>query len=187
MLCAPPMITRAMNLPTTMASLSTMASCSMAGPTTARIRSATPICRISDIATAEADIRVILPQDIFELNDTSDKPTNFGFFAGNTTIDKLTIAGHPDLLPDYDWYSFITAASGSFSATIGYLPNGGGDLNMRVFTVDANNTLIQIGASLAQGTTMQSVRVDVPAGIRILVWVYGFNFAEGTYAMNLSL
>jgi hypothetical protein len=140
-----------------------------------------------DIATAESDIRVVLPQDAFELNDTSDKPTNFGFFAGNTTIKNLTIAGHADLLPDYDWYSFVTASTGTFAATITYMPNGGGDLNMRVFTVDANNTLIQLGASLAQGTNMQSVRVDVPAGVRLLVWVYGFNFAEGSYEMNLSL
>jgi hypothetical protein len=58
---------------------------------------------------------------------------------------------------------------------------------MRIYTVDANNTLIQIGASLAQGTTMQSARVDVPAGLRVLVWVYGFNFSEATYEMNLTL
>jgi hypothetical protein len=140
-----------------------------------------------DIATAEADIRVILPQDRFEPNETSDKPTNFGFFSGASTLKNLTIAQHPDLLPDYDWYSFVTASSGSLSVTISYLPNGGGDLNMRIYTVDANNTLIQIGASLAQGTTMQSARVDVPAGLRVLVWVYGFNFSEATYEMNLTL
>src|SRR5262249_35129437 len=141
-----------------------------------------------DIATAEADIKVILPQDVFELNDTSDKARNLGFFSGSATFTKLTIAAHPDLFPDYDWYSVVATTSGTFTGTIGYIPNGGGDLNMRVFTVDANNTLIQLGASLAQDTNTQTVSVSgVLPGMRLLVWVYGFNFAEATYQMNLSL
>ena len=127
-----------------------------------------------------------LPPDIYELNDTSDRATSFGVYAGNTTVRSLTIAAHVNLLPDYDWYSFVAGNSGPFTATIAYV--GSGDLNMRIFTVDANNTLIQLGASLNLHTTFQQVTVaGVPAGMRILVWVYGFNFAQASYEMNLTI
>jgi hypothetical protein len=129
-----------------------------------------------------------LAADIYELNDTSDRATFFGVYAGDTTVKSLSIAAHASLLPDYDWYSFVAGAAGTFTATIAYVPSGAGDLNMRIFTVDANNTLIQLGASLNLRTTFQQVSiVGVPVGMRVFVWVYGFNFAQASYEMNLKM
>jgi hypothetical protein len=126
--------------------------------------------------------------DIYELNDTSDRTTSFGVYKGDTTVKNLTIAAHASLLPDYDWYTFIAGESGKFTATIAYVPLGAGDLNMRIYTVDANNTLIQLGAGLNLHTTFQQVSVSgVPAGMRLFVWVYGFNFAQASYEMNLKI
>ena len=126
--------------------------------------------------------------DIFELNETSDRATNFGVYKGNTTIKNLSIAAHANLLPDYDWYSFVAGESGTFTATIAYVASGAGDLNMRIYAVDANNTLIQLGAGLNLHTTFQQAFVaGVPAGMRLYVWVYGFNFAQASYEMNLKI
>jgi hypothetical protein len=37
-------------------------------------------------------------------------------------------------------------------------------------------------------TTFQQVSVSgVPAGMRLFVWVYGFNFAQASYEMNLKI
>ena len=130
----------------------------------------------------------ILNPDVFELDDTSDRPANLGIFSGTQTFKNLSIVAHANLLPDYDWYSFVAGKTGPLTTTIAYIPSGSGDLGLRVYTVDANNTLIQLGASQVLHTTFQQVTIGaVPEGTRILVWVYGFNFAQAAYEMNLTL
>src|SRR5262249_8699477 len=101
-----------------------------------------------DIATAEVDTPggtgggggggggVVLPEDRFELNDTSDKATKLGTLSAAQQFAGLTIATHKTALPDYDWYTWTMSQDGVFHAKITYTPLSGGDLHMRVFRLD---------------------------------------------------
>src|SRR5262249_23506435 len=155
--------------------------------------------------------------DAFEFNDTSDDtggansisnpPRSSTFLVPlNTPLSlsqdilgvsgqALTIATHTNPafpsyvgLPDYDWSAFIPVAAGTFTATINYTPNGGGDLNMRLFAMDANANLIQVSSSTQTNVTTQTVSVSgVAPGQPLLVWVYGFNNAQARYDLTFQL
>jgi hypothetical protein len=62
-----------------------------------------------------------------------------------------------------------------------------GNLDLRVYTVDANNTLILLGSGLTTGQSLQSVSTVIGGGMPILIWVYGFDFAQGSYDLNVTL
>ena len=58
----------------------------------------------------------------------------------------------------------------------------------RLMGRDENGTLVQLGAStLTGGVSTQSTTISVSAGETILLWVYGFNFAQGLYDLNLGM
>jgi hypothetical protein len=133
---------------------------------------------------------VIRPPDRFEPNDTSDTAHDFDILSPGTQVfPNLSITRHENGLPDTDWYRWSIGQSGTFSVTIDYKTFDGlpGDLHMRVFTLDRNNNLVQLGASLSIGVTRQRVSVTVTRGQPILVWVYGFDGAEASYDMSVSL
>jgi hypothetical protein len=124
--------------------------------------------------------------DRFEPDDTSDKAANLGvLIPGTQTINDLTIINHADGLPDYDWYRYTAGATGILTVSMNY--NSTGDLDLRVYTVDANNTLIPLGLSATTGQSKQSVSTVIGGGMPILIWVYGFNFAQGAYDLNVTL
>jgi hypothetical protein len=142
-----------------------------------------------DIATAMVQVVtgtpgpfVLRPPDRFEPNDTSDTATRLpgiGTFAG------LSITRHADGLFDNDWFR-LTAPSNSITVTINYTTFDGGDLHLRVFTLDSTGTLLQIGASLATGVRTQRVTASIARGQPVLIWVYGFNHSEGNYDLIIS-
>jgi hypothetical protein len=105
--------------------------------------------------------------------------------AATVNVGGLTIINHLNGLPDYDWYRLTAGATGVFTASMNY--NSTGDLDLRVYTVDNNNTLILLGSSATTGQSKQSVSVVVPAGAPILIWVYGFNFSQGAYDLTFTL
>jgi hypothetical protein len=132
---------------------------------------------------------VVLPDDRFEKNDTSDVATQLSLASG-LKVTNLTINHHPSNgLPDYDWYSFTATKDGTFNTAITYQTvNGGGDLHMRVFTVVGQfNTLVQLGSSRLIGSTSQFVSVHASVGEKLLVEVYGFDHADGTYTFLNNL
>src|SRR5262249_25901020 len=70
------------------------------------------------------------PADPFEPNDTSDVATPLGPLSGEQIYNGLTIAKHPNGLPDYDWYRWSAVGPGTFTATINTVQ--GGDLELHI-------------------------------------------------------
>jgi hypothetical protein len=135
--------------------------------------------------------------DRLELNETSDTAINMGTLAGgNTVVEGLTILDHPNGLSDYDWYRWTAGSTGTVTATIrigNNLGPGTGSLELHLFTLDSNNTLIDLGDSVTAGAKTQTVSAAVTAGQPILVEVKGLESSMGvwdqaqyTLLMNLS-
>jgi hypothetical protein len=131
------------------------------------------------------------PSDVFEPNDTSDVATSFGLLSGAQAYGPLTINLHNvggNLVFDQDWYRWTAARTGTFTATLGNIQAGFGDLHERVFRLLPDNSLQLLGSSTLTGTVAtQSVTVQANAGDMLFVWVFGFNFALGTYNLNVNL
>jgi hypothetical protein len=128
-----------------------------------------------------------LGADRFEPNDTSDQATLFGVLLGSQTFNNLTIATHPNGLQDYDWYRWSAGQSGTFTATIKYTTLDGGDLHIRLFTLNSSGDLVQLASSRLQHVTTQTVSVPVAPGEPLLLWVYGFDRAQGAYSLTDNL
>lgn len=128
------------------------------------------------------------PPDSFDPNQTSDQAFSFGVFsAGSQTIPNQLISRLPNGLVDNNWWRWQAGQDGTFTVQIDYQSFDGGDLNLRLFTLDSQNHLIQLGSSRAAGVTSQKVSVAVAAGAPVLAWVYGFNHSEATYQMTINL
>jgi hypothetical protein len=131
------------------------------------------------------------PNDAFETNDTSETATNFGVLVGSQVLTPLSINLHTVLTTptyDQDWYRWTAGISGTFTATLSNIQANGGDIHERVFQLMPDNSLQQLGSStLVGGVSTQTVSVPVQAGAQIFVWVYGYNFALGTYDMTGTL
>jgi hypothetical protein len=126
--------------------------------------------------------------DRFEPNDTSDVATDFGVLSGSEAFPNLSIDRHANGLFDQDWYKWNMSAGGTFTVSLTNISAGGGDIHVRVLRLNADNTLTELGNSTrVGGFSSQQVSVGVNAGDEIYVWVYGFNFALGTYDMAVRL
>jgi hypothetical protein len=124
--------------------------------------------------------------DPFQSNDSSDQAADLGLFSGGIErFLNLDILNHPDGLADYDWFQWTMGLSGTFTASIVYQASG--DLHLRVFVLDDNGMLVQLGAGVNIGATSQHVSVPVLAGQQIFVWVYGLNNAQGVYDMQVGV
>ncbi len=131
---------------------------------------------------------IALPDDTLEPNDTSDRATNFGALAqGTQTNAGLTIGRHANGLPDADWFRWTTSTAGTVTVTVNYQPPAGGDLHVRVFTLSGQNALVELGSSLNTGVRTQRVSVAIGAGQPLLVWVFGFDFAQANYDLSVEL
>jgi len=136
-----------------------------------------------------------LADDRFDPNETSDTGTQLGVLTGPQEFDNLVINHHPSNgLPAYDWFVWTAGKTGVYNAVINYTPvadaadnNMIGDLNIRLFTLGVNNTLIQIASSRNQGVTQQAVHVIIGEGMPVLLWVYGFQHADATYQLLDSI
>jgi hypothetical protein len=133
-----------------------------------------------------------LPDDQFEPNDTSDQATNFGTLNGSQQFTNLTVNVHPSTgLPDYDWYRWTAGSSGTFTATISIRPEQG-DLELHIFTLDSNNTLVELARSVDKGASNRTLSVAVQAGQTLFVEVKGRNsalniFGTGTYDITAGI
>jgi hypothetical protein len=129
-----------------------------------------------------------VPSDQFEPNDTSDVATNMGAAGAVQTFPNLTINLKPTGLFDQDWYKWSIPTSGTLNVTLNNISAFGGDLWLRVFELNSDNTLTQIGSStVTGGVSVQTALESVTAGQEINVWVFGFNNAVGTYTLNVTL
>jgi hypothetical protein len=127
--------------------------------------------------------------DRFEVNDTSDQPTGMGAVISTTqTFTGLSIDRHANGFFDQDWFHWTTSVGGTFNVSLTNISAGGGDLHVRVFRLNGNNTLTELGnGTQVGGFTQQGTSVPVTAGEDIYVWVYGFNFVLGTYDLNCNV
>jgi hypothetical protein len=136
-------------------------------------------------------IQLVFPDDRLEFNDTSDAPTQFGTLAfGSTVITDLTIGNHANGLSDYDWYEWSAGGDGIATATINR--KDGGDLELHLFTVDSNGTLVELGSSATPRARTQAVSAAFSAGQVILVEVKGREtspgvWAQGSYDLTMDL
>jgi hypothetical protein len=113
--------------------------------------------------------------------------TDLGAAGALTWYNGLTINRHANGLEDQDWYRWSMPASGTFNFNVTGIFSDG-DLWVRVFQLNADNTLTEIANStLTGGATTQGGSVSVLAGQEIYVWVFGFNHALGTYVLADSL
>ncbi len=127
-------------------------------------------------------------EDRFEPNDTSDVATDMGILAGPETFTGLSITRHASGFFDQDWYRWSMSAGGTIGVSLTNISAAGGDLHVRVLLLLPDNALQELGNStLIGGFTTQQVAVSVNAADKIYVWVYGFDFALGTYTLNVNL
>jgi hypothetical protein len=121
-------------------------------------------------------------------NHTSDTALELGTLAGPFTLGNQSIVLTPGV-PDANWYALTAGTSGSLAVTVADIATmHGGDLHQRVFRLDPGNVMTELGGSqLVGGYKTQSTVIDVTAGERYLIWVYGFNFEQGNYTLQLNL
>jgi hypothetical protein len=117
------------------------------------------------------------------INNTSATALNLGTVRGPEMFPGQRV-GNPF---DQDWYRFFQPVAGTFSVTIGNIHANGGDLWLRVFRLNTNGTLTDIADSThIGGVSTQSTAVVIPPGSVIYVWVFGFNFAQGSFDLDLN-
>jgi hypothetical protein len=119
-------------------------------------------------------------------NFTSDTAFNFGALTGTQSYPTLGITTVGGVHED-DYFRWTMSSGGTFTATITNITSNG-DLWVKIYQVNANNTLTLIGQATGLGhLTTQSAAAQVTAGESVIVNVVGFNFAVGTYDMAESL
>ncbi len=129
-----------------------------------------------------------LTDDRFEPNDTSDVATDMGAVSGLESFGTLTITRHANGLFDQDWYKFSVPSGGVFDVNLTEIHAGGGDIHVRVFRLNGDDTLTEIANSLqVGGFSTQGASAAVGPNTTVYVWVYGFNFAVGAYNLNVNL
>jgi hypothetical protein len=123
-----------------------------------------------------------VPGDPFEDNDFSDRATNLGTLTSAVAFD-LTISTKPH--QDRDWFRFQTARSGRLAVVVD--PDDTLDADFRLYTLNANNTLIELASSQARGAGVtEGWEINVTPDMPILVWVYGFNGSVGAYHLRIT-
>jgi hypothetical protein len=148
-----------------------------------------------DIATATVTVTGTggtggpnLPDDFLEPNNSPFTASMLGSLSDPQTIANLTINQHADGTFDNDWLLFTAGRLGSLNVSITYFSPVGGDLQLRVFTVNAAGTFVQLGVSRMTGVTTQSLNLhQIFAGEPLFILVNGFNNAIATYTLRASI
>lgn len=120
--------------------------------------------------------------DRFERNNTSDRASDLGVFA-SLFLDQLTVHSNTDR----DWYRFRVESPGQLTIRMQLAPDAG-DLDMRLFTLSPDNTLILLRSSTTrQAGASEVITWDVTPDSVLLLWVYGFNQNMGRYTLDFSV
>jgi integral membrane sensor domain MASE1 len=142
-----------------------------------------------DIATATVSLTGAgfgtpnLPNDPFDPNDSFATAANLGVLTSFQTVQNLTINNQFG----QDFFLYTAGRLGTLNLRIDYQSPTGGDLQLRVFTVNSQNNLIQIASSRLVGVTSQSITASIPGVEPLFVMVNGFNGAQATYNISASL
>jgi hypothetical protein len=121
--------------------------------------------------------------------DTSDQAVDLGNLIGQQNVSNLTIVRLANGSSDQDWWKWKASSSGTWTVTLNNIQAGTCDLWLRMFILNpANNTLQQVASStLTGGVATQSASAPVSSGDEVYAWVFGFNYATGSYDMNVRL
>lgn len=120
---------------------------------------------------------ISLPDDVFESNENSNTPTDFGIMtAGPQVFDNLTVNKHANGIYDFDWYRWTIGQDGTFTGTITLEPvTGSGNLELHLFTINGQ-TLTEIARTqTSAGNQSVSLNTTVTAGELMFVEVKGVN------------
>jgi hypothetical protein len=128
-----------------------------------------------------------LADDAFESNNNSDRASAMGTLTGSASYTDLTINRFADGTNDQDFYRWTMGTSGTFSVQLSNISSSG-DLHFRAYKVNADTTLSEIASGTRIGHfTSQSGGAAVSANEDVIVYVFGFNFADGSYDMAVGL
>jgi hypothetical protein len=102
-------------------------------------------------------------------------------------LQNMTIASTG--APDYDWYRWEPAQSGTFNVAM--VITQGGDLELHLFTL-LGNTLVEVANSTAPGQVSRFLSIGANAGQPMLVEVKGRNASfghwdTGTYSLLVGM
>ena len=82
----------------------------------------------------------------------------------------------------------MTGPTGHFTVNLTNINAFGGDIHVRVYVLTATGTLRQTASSTTLGgVAAQTAVAGVAANQRIYVWVFGYDFAVGSYDMAITL
>ena len=110
-----------------------------------------------------------------------------GILSGSQSFTGLTIIRLGDNTMDQDFYRWVVGASGTLSVTLSNILSNG-DIQFRLYKVNADNTLSEIASGTNYGgLTSQAGAAHVDAGENVILYVFGFNFAVGSYDMTVAL
>jgi hypothetical protein len=126
-----------------------------------------------------------------ENNQTSDVATNMGVLTSTASVPNQVINVLPNGFLDYDWFRWSAGQAGTFTATV-TLGFHVGDLELHVFTVNAQNTLINLANVVSPGATTLTTSLAVSADEPLLVEVKGRESSFGVwgvaqYSLDVSL
>ena len=117
---------------------------------------------------------------------TSNTAANLGGLTGTQSFSDMAIKNQPDGLPGNQWAEWTADQSGTFSAQLQY-SIAGGDLNFRLYELDSAGDLIQLASGTSLGATSQSLTAPVTSGETVLLWIYGYNHAQGNFTLNVGI
>jgi hypothetical protein len=143
-----------------------------------------------DVATVAVRVPVVLAVSDIEPNDTSDKAHKFGTLPAGLleAVLNQVVVNHSNNLPDYDWFRWSAGANGVLSATFSTAATNGA-LEMHVFKLGANNTLVELGSTVSGGNTSvngaTTLSTTVRQGEQILVEVKGVNSSLGVFGTGI--
>jgi hypothetical protein len=140
-----------------------------------------------DVMTAKVNVAALASINSFEneTNQTSEKAFNEGVLTTTAAINGEGIAPLVGInWPDYDWYRWTAGQAGIFTATVKISAHVG-DLELHIFTVNSQDTLINLGNAVVPGATTLTVSTSLSAGEPILVEVKGREIAPGLFGKGL--
>ena len=126
----------------------------------------------------------------FSPNNSSDAATDFGALTSTTiSFNNLTIYLEPNGLYSQAWFKVSASLTGTLNVDMTNIAAvGNGGLQLRVFVLNSDGSLTDIGDSLTVNALTQTVSVGATQGQEYYVWVEGLNYSTGFYdlAMNIT-
>jgi hypothetical protein len=117
--------------------------------------------------------------------ETSNTATPLGVLNGGEAF-RGQIADLPNGLPSNQWAEWTAGKAGTFMANITYGIISG-DLHFRLYTLDSAGDLLELASGTNIAVLGQNLSATVTKGEPLLLWIYGFNHAQGPFTLHVNL